>query len=62
MCVCESVCVYVGACMLVCVWFTELMCILDVWPSGYYGSGPRLCVCVCVCVCECVSVCKCVYV
>ena len=37
--------------MLVCVWYTELTCILDVWPSGHNGSGPRPCVCVFVCVC-----------
>ena len=35
--------------MLVCVWYTELTCILDVWPSGHYGSGPRPCVCASVC-------------
>ena len=27
-----------------------VVCIPDVWPSGHYGSGPRLWVCVCVCV------------
>ena len=35
--------------MLVCMLYTELTCIPDVWPSGHYGSGP-LCVCLCVCV------------
>ena len=34
--------------MLVCMWYTELTCIPDVWPSGHYGSGPWLCVSVCV--------------
>ena len=57
-CVCVSVCACVGACMVVRVWYTELTCIPDLWPSGHYGSGPRPCVCVCVCVC--VSVCICV--
>ena len=51
--VCLSVfeCVYMclGACMLVCVWYTELTCIPDVWPSGHYGSGLWPCLCVCVC-------------
>ena len=45
MCVCLCVCVCMHAC--VCVWYTELTCIPDVWPSGHYGSGPRPCVCVC---------------
>ena len=39
--------------MLVCVWYTELTCIPDEWPSGHYGSGPlRVRVRVCVCVCR----------
>ena len=45
--------------MLVCMRYTELMCIPDVWPRGHYGSGPRPCVCVCLCmsVCRCMHLC-----
>ena len=54
-----SKCVYVcvGTCMRVCVWYTELTCIPNVWPSGHYGSGPRSFVCLCVSVCVCVGTC-----
>ena len=60
-----SVCVFVSMCvgahMLVCVRYTELTCIPDVWHSGHYGSGPRpyvlgLCVCMFVCVGACMLV------
>ena len=44
MSVCECVCMCRCRHACVCVWYTELTCIPDVWPSGYYGSGPRLCV------------------
>ena len=47
----SRVCVYVGTCMLMCMCYTELTCIPDVWPSGHYGSGPLPCVCVCICAC-----------
>ena len=48
-----SVCVCVGicACMLVCMWYTELTCILY-WVSktDIVGQvlGPSVCVCLCV--------------
>ena len=37
--------------MLVCMWYTELACIQDVWPSGHYGSGRRPCVFRCMHAC-----------
>ena len=43
--------------MHACLWYTELTCIPDVWPSGHYGSSPQLCVSVCECVCVCVGAC-----
>ena len=43
--------------MLVCVWYSELTCIPDVWPSGHYGSGPWPCVYLCVCMCMHACVC-----
>ena len=42
--------------MLVFVRYTELTCIPDVRPNGHYGSGPRLCVCMCRCMHACVRV------
>ena len=44
--------------MHVCVWYTELTCKPDVWPSRHYWSGPRPCVYVCACVGACMLVCE----
>ena len=43
-------CVGIGACMHVCVWYTE-PCILNVVSKTDIVVGKVQCVCVCVCVC-----------
>ena len=40
----------IGACMRVCVWYTELTCI-SMGPLKQTLWWVRSCVCVCVCVC-----------
>ena len=48
-------CVGIGACMHVCVWYTELTCISNGVSKTDIVVGKVLCVCVCVlCVCVCV--------
>ena len=63
-CVCMCVCVGgggIGACMLVCVWYTELTC-LPYWASKTdivcQVLGPSMCVSVCRY--RCVHACVCV--
>ena len=41
----------VGACMHVCVWYTELTCISNGVFKTDIEVGKVQCVCVCVCVC-----------
>ena len=52
----------IGACMHVCVWYTELTCISNGASKTDIVVGKVLCVCVCVCVClcECLHACVCV--
>ena len=50
----------IGACMHVCVWYTELTCISNGVSKTDIVVGKVLCVCVCVCVCECLHACVCV--
>ena len=52
----------IGACMHVCVWYTELTCISNGASKTDIVVGKVLCVCVCVCVylCVCVGVFVCV--
>ena len=40
----------IGACMHVCVWYTELTCISNGASKTDIVVGKVLCVCVCVCV------------
>ena len=47
----------IGACMHVCVWYTELTCISNGVSKTDIVVGKVLSVCVCVCVCVCVYVC-----
>ena len=49
----------VGACMHVCVWYTEVTCLSNGASKTDIVVGQVLCVCVCVlvCVCMCVLVC-----
>ena len=49
----------IGACMHVCVWYTELTCILNGVSKTDIVVGKVQCVCVCVCVYVCVCVCVC---
>ena len=45
----------IGACMHVCVWYTELTCISNgVSKTDIVGGRSSVCVCVCVCVRVCV--------
>ena len=46
----------IGACMHVCVWYTELICISNGVSKTDIVVGKVQCVCVCVCVCACVCV------
>ena len=41
----------IGACMHVCVWYTELTCISNGVSKKDTVVGKVQCVCVCVCVC-----------
>ena len=41
----------IGACMHVCVWYTELTCISNGVSKTDIVVGKVQCVCVCVCVC-----------
>ena len=50
----------IGACMHVCVWYTELTCISNGVSKTDIVVGKVQFVCVCVCVCVCVYVCVCV--
>ena len=54
--------VVIGACMHVCVWYTELTCISNGVSTTDIVVGKVLCVCVLVCVCvsECLHACVCV--
>ena len=45
-----------GACMHVCVWYTELTCISNGVSKTAIVVGKGLCVCVCVCLHACVCV------
>ena len=60
----QSVHVGIGACMHVCVWYTELTCISNGDSKTDIVVGKvlslSLCVCVCVCVCACMHACLCV--
>ena len=62
-CVCFVACIQsvgIGACMHVCVWYTELTCISNgVSKTDIVRAlrGKVLCVCVCVCVLACLCVC-----
>ena len=48
----------IGACMHVCVWYTELTCISNGVSKTDIVVGKVLSVCVCVCVfCVCMSAC-----
>ena len=49
----------IGACMHVCVWYTELTCISNGVSKKDIVVGKVQCVCVCVCVCACVRACVC---
>ena len=46
----------IGACMHVCVWYTELTCISNGVSKTDIVVGKVQCVCLCVCVCVCVCV------
>ena len=46
--------VVIGACMHVCVWYTELTCISNGVSKTDIVVGKVLCVCVCVCAYVCV--------
>ena len=46
----------IGACMHVCVWYTELTCISNGVSKTDIVVGKVLYVCVCVCDCVCVFV------
>ena len=47
----------IGACMHVCVWYTELTCISNGVSKTDIVVGKVLSVCVCVCVPACLCVC-----